>query len=320
MGASIPAPEWAQYLANVGRRLAELPTSDFGAQAPRVVLSMPTGRFTYWMLAAGAISSEPQLETNFKDGDLVTTWLKDPSFMVTDLELKAERDSWRLTHQDSRLKTSLKAVRTPAGAPESRRSTRMPQEIRDSFRILESENSQNRKGPWYATYTAQCLRPIVIIGRGREYIQEQRRALLRAVPNWFSDDALSLLGRDTSGVFDGDQMLFHPYMVLDENVGANRPWIRPLAPRLTVVTSWNSNCTLAASLFSRRPRVVVANRRVKGSIGFLSAIGGLTKDPDLQRLVDADRPPGVEAFAFTEPAERPSESEIEGLDDFEGDE
>lgn len=320
MRERIPIPDWAIYLRQIGKRLAELPTRDFGEQTSRIVLSLPTGRFTYWMLAAGALSAEPHLDSDFEDGEVVTTWHKDPSYMVTDLELRDEGDSWRLAHQDLRLKTSLIAVRTPADAPDTRRSTRMSQAIRDSFRSLENETAHNRRGPWYATYTAQCLCPIVIIGRGREYIQEQRRALLQAAPDWFSDDSLSLLTRETPGVFDGDQMLFHPYMVLDESVGANRPWIRPLAPRLTVVTSWNTNSALAASLFSRRPRVITANRRVKGSMALLSAPGHLRKDTTLQRLVDADRPAGIEAFAFTEPAQSPTLAEIGDLDEFEDDE
>jgi len=316
VGERIPIPDWAVYLKVLGQRLAELPTCDFGAQSPRVVLSMPTGRFTYWMLTAGALSVQPQLDGDFVEGELVTTWLTEP-FVITDLELKSERDTWQLTSQDKRVKSSFKAVRTPTDAPDSRRSTRMPQEIRDSFRSLEDESRMNQKGPWYATYTKQCLRPIVIIGRGREYIQEQRRVLLEAAPDWFSDDVRRFISRESVSVFEGDQMLFHPFMILDEKVGTSRPWIRPLTPRLTVVTSWNSHSALAASLFSRRPRVIVANRRVKGSAGVLSSLRHLRLDAKLQHLVDADRPSGIEAFAYTEPAQGASATDFTTGDAFE---
>lgn len=316
MGEGIPLPDWASYLTSVGQRLAELPTCEFGEPSARVVLSVPTGRFTYWMMVAGALSVTPQLDDNFQDGEVVTTWLTTP-FVISDVELRSVGDAWQLPPPEKRLKSSLKAVRTPPDAPESRRSSRLPQELRDSFRIMQSEGQKKRNLPWYVDYTMQCLRPIVIIGRGREYIQEQRRILVDTTPNWFDDDALSFLKRDALGVFEGDQMLFHPYMILDESVGKTRPWIRPMTPRLTVVTSWNSHAAMSASLFSRRPRVIVANRRVKGSAGVLSSLRDLRLDADLQRLIDLDRPPGIEAFVFTEPAQGPTSSENGVADEYE---
>ena len=312
MVKQLEVPEWAEYLFTLGRALAELPNVEFGEPSPRVILSVPTGRYTYWMLAAGALSVTPRLDDDFQDGEIVTTWLNQP-FRIADIELQSNGSAWQIGPQDQRLKTHLKAVRVPPDAPDERRGTRMTQDDRDALRALDDRG----KGNWYLDYVPQCLRPVVIVGKGRDHIQDQRRVLLEEAPHWFRDDTRQLLERTTGDVSEGNQMLFHPFMILDEHVGSRRPWIRSLTPRLTVVTSWSSHESMAKSLFSRRPRVIVANRRVKASSEIFAALRDLPKDSQLQTLVDIEKPPGIDAFSFLSPAQSPSQTDEEDVDDWE---
>ncbi len=314
MGNRIPISDWAAYLISLGRRLASLPTVGFGEPAPRVAVSVPTGRFSYWLLAAGALSTQPTLDHGFTEGETVTTWIRHP-FRIADFELMREQNEWVLTPTDKWQKDSLKAVRTPTDAPEKRRAARLSVEVADYFRKLENES-----GPWYASYAQHCLRPVVVIGRGREHINDQRRILLENVPHWFGDEQLRLLSRENHGTSEGNQMLFHPYMVLDERVGVQRPWVRSLTPRLTVVTSWASHTATVPSLFSRRPRVTIVNRRVRSSALFNDARPTLAVSPDLATIIERDRPSGIDVVAYTTPAEPLSTLEIGGGYDEEDDE
>ncbi len=315
MNSGFAIPSWAKYLQHVGRVLSEVPTVAYGGQALRVVLSVPTGRFTYWMITSGALDFEPEHAQSFGDGDRVACWVdrRMQDVILTDAGL----DLWELLPGNKFMKDRFIAVKVPEDTPDARRSAVLETDFRT--RLSEVPGRSLNYSSWFARH---CLKPVVIIGTGREHIQQQRRTLLEQVPGWFSTDTHALLTNDTGMTSNPERMLHHPFMVFDADVGANRPWLRQMVPRLVVVTSWSSHKRIHDSLFSRAPRVIVTNRRVRSTsaaeielkeIG----LGGGLEYSEICELLDQNRPAGIGLEVFTEPAQGEhggeSEDEFEGL-------
>lgn len=286
--------------------MAALPTVECGDSAVRVVLSVPTGRFTYWMLTSGALALQPEHQTDFVDGDRVACWVER---RMQDVELESNGDTWRLTPQTSVLSDRLVAVKVPEGTPDDRRAARLAVDVKDRLRQVPGHERD-----YYIWYARHSLKPVVIVGTGREHIQHQRRTLLESAPQWFSSDTRALLTDDSTMTSKPERMLFHPFMVFDADVGGNRPWLRQMVPRIVIITSWTSHLRMHRSLFSRAPHIIITNRRVRSAAD--AEVDGLGhgETDRYDEIIHDRRPPSIGARAFLESAQ----GEIDGdLDDDE---
>lgn len=296
MALPLKKPEWCDYLERLGRELAALPTVEFGEPSPRVILSLPTGRFSYWMLAAGAFSEQPVHDTNFQPGDRVACWV-DRKMRDVDLE-EAGTDAWRLSATTLNLKAKFIAARVPEGTPDDRVSAKLGIDMRD--RLAKVPGHERDFHVWYASHS---LKPVVIVGTGREHVQLQRRILLSEVPNWFGDGTRALLTEDSSMTSKPERMLFHPFMVFDADVGRTRPWLRQMLPRIVITTSWSSHLRMHPALWSSAPQIIITNRRVRSAFDAEMETLGSGETDQFDGLIHTDRPASVGARAFLVPAQ-----------------
>lgn len=304
---AIELPDWGQYLVNVGRQLSQIPPVEYGEIAPRVVLSVPTGRFTYWLLTAGALLESPMLDANCGVGDLVATW--DDKRMCDSSIRDGGQDRWRLAGGTSVPAGDWPVVKLPEGTPEDRRSARVDRDYRDILARLPG-----KRNTWHKWFAQHCLKPVVIVGTGREHIQRQRETLLRYVPDWFTEETFALLNEDSSNTSNPQRMLFHPYMVFDAGVGQERPWLRQMLPRLVIVTSWSSRNRIHQSMFSRVPQVIITNRRVRSAVDVDEDLQAFEEFSDIDHIVHEGRPESIQARAFQDIAQ----GEVDGDLDEEG--
>lgn len=310
VNSGIAIPLWATYLQRIGKALSEVPTVEYGNHALRVVLSVPTGRFTYWMLTSGALDFEPDHLQSFGHGDRVACWVdrRMQDVILTD----AGDEVWELFPGAKFLKDRFIAVKVPNETPDARRSAVLETDFRTRL-----SNVPGRKQDYSTWFARHCLKPVVIIGTGREHIQQQRRTLLDQVPDWFSTDTHALLTNDTGMTSNPERMLHHPFMVFDADVGASRPWLRQMIPRLVIVTSWSSQKRMHDSLFSRAPRMIVTNRRVRSTSAAEIELKDLPQHSEVRDLLEQGRPQGIGLQVYTEVAQGEfngdSEDEFEGL-------
>lgn len=296
MALPLKKPEWCDYLERLGRELAALPTAEFGEPSPRIILSLPTGRFSYWMLAAGALAEQPVHGRNFQPGDRVACWV---DRKMRDVELEeAGPDAWRLSAGVQNLKTKFVAVRVPEGTPDDRESAKLGIDMRDRLRQVPGHERDFHV--WYASHS---LKPVVIVGTGREHVQLQRRILLSEAPNWFGAGTRELLTEDSSMTSNPERMLFHPFMVFDADVGRTRPWLRQMLPRIVITTSWSSHLRMHPALWSRVPQIIITNRRVRSAFDAELETLGSGEIDQFDRLIHTGRPDSVGARAFLVPAQ-----------------
>ena len=231
---------------------------DYTEDALRVVLSVPTGRFTYWMLAAGALEYSPVLNESFAAGDQVACWVNS---RMQDVELVDSSPTlWELAPGHKVMKDRFVGCKVPDGTPEERRSAKLKADYK--ARLMRVSGHEKDYNTWFARH---CVKPVVIVGTGREHIQNQRQTLLTHAGHWFSGDTHALLNDESTMTSKPERMLHHPFMVFDADVGSIRPWLRAMVPRLVIVTSWSSQMRKHRSLFSRAPQLIITNRRVRSS-------------------------------------------------------
>lgn len=299
-------PEWGVYLEQIGRRLAGLPTVEYGEPQLRTILSLPTGRFAYWMIANGALSEQPEHQKDFAAGDRVACWVDSK---MRDVELvEKSADIWGLSGTNSILKSKLIASRVPHGTPDDRVSAQLGVDMKDRLRVVPGH--ENDYWTWYARHS---LKPVVIVGTGREHIQDQRKILLHDTPHWFADDTRALLTEDSTMTSKPERMLFHPFMVFDAGVGGSRPWLRQMVPRIVITTSWSSHLRIHPATWSRAPHVIITNRRVRSaSDAEVETLGG-GETHEFDELIHADRPAsiGARAFLVTAQGETPDDFDDE---------
>lgn len=286
MTPPLSKPAWAEFMHDLGELLASLPATPVGDLAPRVIVSVPTGRFAYWMLAAGALEREPVLDMVPSDGDRVATWFEKRMRDVVIEE--AGRESWRLGPQGTVMKT-FPMVPVPEGAPEDRGTGFLPGDYRDNLRQLPGK--KNNFHMWFARH---CLKPVIIVGTGREHIQRQRAIILEEARHWFSVETAALLDDDSTMTSNVNRILFHPYSVFDAGCDKNNGWIRDVVPRLVITTSWSSRKRMHPRLFQRAPQLILVNRRVISSTEAFTDTADAPELPGLQAKVEALRiPAGV---------------------------
>lgn len=301
----IDLPDWGQYLIKVGRQLSQIPPVEYGEMATRIVLSVPTGRFTYWLLAAGSLLDSPTLPNDCGVGDLVAT--RDDGKMRDSRISDAGEGRWRLDSGNQVIAGNWPVVKLPPGTPEDRRTSRMSENYYENLRGF-----RGRRADWHKWYATHCLKPVVIIGSGREHIQRQRESLLRDAPNWFADEPRVLLGEDSTATSNPLRMLFHPYMVFDAGVGQERPWLQQMLPRLVIVTSWSSRNRIHQSLFSRVPHVIITNRRVRSAVDVDLDILEYESLPTIEQIIEKGRPESIQVRSFAQVAQGTVEDDLDG--------
>jgi hypothetical protein len=219
---------------------------------------------------------------------------------MDDCEFSAHKSAGQFDvvgHPGSRVIADMWPVKAiPEGTPSKRSGAPPGPDLRDEFRQLP-----NLEKNWTHWYAKHCLSPVVIIGDGREYLQNQREELLEKAPRWFTDEARILLSEDSQQTSNPDRTYFHPFMVLNASVGNDRPWLRAMQPRLVIVTSWSSYTRKHQSLFAGAPHIILTNRRVASAIDASSFLSISEKSDFEADLLTTGTPPhGVFIKSFNE--------------------
>lgn len=254
------SPDWASSISVVGRIMAAQPATPVGEPAPRLLLSVPTGQYVAWLLANGALKAPPKLGRDPIVGDKVVAWL---SGRLLDVEVKAYSDNqWEINNTVGMKRGAIGKKRVPGvvlpdEVPNGRGVGRPTQEYRSKLQAIPG--MQQNYSNFYAD---QCVSPVVVIGDGKEFLQNQRDELVDTAHKWLEDRSAILLDQDTGQVSNPDRMLFHPFMILSPGVAKANPWLRSLTPRLVIVTRWSYYRRMDPALFAGSPMVILANRRV----------------------------------------------------------
>lgn len=272
---SIAEPDWVSFFKRLGGLLAGLPSGQLGSTVPRVVVSVPTGRFSYWLAAAGALGVEQDLSREWTAGDRCATLV---GKQMQDVTIETvNHTEYRISSNVSIMKDMALLAPLPSGTPEGRRAAMIDQDL-----LKALEKALPPRAPLRRWYAQHALKPVIIIGTGREYVQRQREILLRDVPNWFSPEVSALFHEDAGTVSRASHILFHPYMIFDPRIDHGNGWVREIVPRLTIVTSWSTYKRMNRSLFQLAPQLLVCNRRV----GSASRVFDETKDDTINRELE----------------------------------
>ena len=269
-----------------------------GADAARIVISSPTGQFVPWMIAAGALGVEPGIFPTdpIEEGARYATWNPKKKRM-SDTTFIAAKSGGRFALGDDPNMTvdgSLQPTRRlPNNTPIDRGGAPPKQSIRDRLR-----NLPELKNSWHQWWGRNCLSPVVIIGDGRTYLQNQRQEILEKAPNWLTEQARALLSEDSGQTSNEERMYFHPFMVFSPEVGHDKDWLREMRPRLVIVTSWTARKRMHPSLFAGAPQILITNRRVPSS---LVAASELRLRGSFSEVTAPRQPPaGIHAVSFQE--------------------
>jgi hypothetical protein len=251
------------------------------------------------MVVAGALSIDPptletpEVDTTYATWNNATKRMDDCVFAAH----KSPDQFEFVDHPGFSVMGDIWPVRAvPEETPENRSGASPRPNLRDELRELPG-----MKNSWFLWYARQCLSPVVIIGDGREYLQNQREELLDKAPHWFTDEARALLSEDSQQTSNPERMYFHPFMVLHASAGNNHPWLRAMRPRLVIVTSWSSYTRKHQSLFAGAPHIILTNRRVTSAIdasAFLSISDQSELEIDLHN--NPTRPHGIFLKSFNE--------------------
>ena len=255
-------PRWASAISAIGRDIARHSSTPQGGLAPRLLLSVPTGQYVAWLLANGALQAPPKLGAAPQIGDKVVAWLHG---QLLDVDVSAVGTTgWII--QDNLSKKSgdfgkrVPGLVLPPEVPEERGFGTPTRSHRSNLAAIPG--MQHNYADFYAE---QCMSPVVVIGDGKEYLQNQREELIDTANHWLDDKSAVLLDQDTQQVSNPDRMLFHPFMILSPGVAKENAWLRTLTPRLVIVTRWSYYRRMDPSLFAGSPMVILANRRVENN-------------------------------------------------------
>lgn len=294
LGASmaIKEPVWAIFFKRLGGFLSTIPTAAIGETSPRVVVSVPTGRFSYWLAAAGALEVEQDVFDDWRPGDRCAGLADN---QMQDLVIRSvDEVTIRLSSNLFLMRGKALLAPIPAGTPEGRRAARIDHRLLEALEKALPHGAPRRM--WYARH---AIKPVVIIGTGRDYVQKQREILLDEVPTWLRPEIAALFHEDAGTVFRASHILFHPFMIFDPTVDKHHPWIREISPRLTVVTSWSTYKRMNSTLFQCAPQLIVCNRRVGSGMRVFEE----TKDEQVNaalenKIRNLGIPPGVFVRVF----------------------
>jgi hypothetical protein len=237
------------------------------------------------MITNGALSHSPDTGDSIQPGRRYTTWvrqrkrMRDTEFVATSNPNVVAFDGY--PGDKLQLDVNPLPVREiPADTPHERGGAPLDSSIEDRLR-----NLPGYKTLWHKEYARQCLSPVVIVGDGREYLQNQREELIEEVPLWFGEEQRALLSEDSHQTSNPERTYFHPFMVFSPQVGNTLPWLRAMKPRLVIVTSWSAHRRMHPSLFAGAPHIILTNRRVKSAVAAADFL-----DQDTTRGADAPVP------------------------------
>lgn len=289
---AVDEPSWVTFFKTLGGLLSTIPDAAVGETSPRVIVSVPTGRFSYWLAAGGALEVEQEVFDAWKPGDrcagLVNNQMQDLIIQSVD------KETIRLDANLSLMRDKAPLAPIPAGTPEGRRAARIDHRLLDALKQALPRSAPRRM--WYAQH---ALKPVVIVGTGREYVQQQREILLSEASSWLKPEIAALFYEDSGTVFRASHILFHPFMIFDPMVDKHNPWIREIAPRLTVVTSWSTYKRMNSTLFQRAPQLIVCNRRVGSGMRVFEETKNEQVNPALEdKIQNMGIPPGVFVRVF----------------------
>lgn len=290
------AQNWARFFTSVGREMAERPNQHLGEISPVIFLSVPTGQYAAWFLAAGALGAPPKTPILDQPGDYRgTTWVEDQE-QVADANVRVRQTSTgpsssfkvqvlpdeiprrgrqntkkrpvRATYQADRLAVVLH----PQGTPEERMG-QLNLDADEKKSIREAIAPLLPRGThWYNWWTQQCLSPVVLVGTGSEFLMRQRAEILKESPSWMWPTSRTTLALDMRRLCDPSRLLLFPFSVISPTVGGRVPWLRSLRPRLVIYTSWTAFSARHPATFAGVPAVVLVNRRVESSLKCADAI------------------------------------------------
>lgn len=283
------APDWARFFTSLGHEFAEQPNRVLGERSPVLFVSVPTGQYAAWFLAAGALGTQPKSQVLPHPGIYrCTTWVED-SKQVADANVTVKQIgsgpsaqfSYKV-HADDRRRKNADAKTSPvettylsnklaltihaSGTPEKRigqinLTNSEKAEIKQSIMpLLPSDD------PWYLWWTRQCLSPVVLVGTGREFLMKQRSEIIKEAPSWIWPTSRTMLALDMKRLCDPSRVLLFPFSVISPTVAGRVPWLRSLRPRLVVYTSWTAFAARHPATFAGVPAIVLVNRRVESSL------------------------------------------------------
>jgi hypothetical protein len=183
----------------------------------------------------------------------------------------------------------------PVDVPEDRGNGKPSKEYRQKLAALPG-----LKNIYLKYYSEQCMSPVVVIGDGQEYLQNQRDEIVEMAQRWLDVIPAVLLDQDTKQVSNPDRILFHPFMILSPRVAKANPWIRALTPRLVIVTRWSYYRRMDPALFAGSPMIILANRRVENNWNAIDETDEYqTHAPAFNELKLARFPNGIFARKFS---------------------
>lgn len=294
---NIPFPPWARWFTEIGKIAASLPTASVGEPSARIVVSVPTGQYAAWLIASGAFRVTPTLVSDIQDGTICATWVSSLNKM-DDTRIEVVRTGeWRFGTTTVRADWPVMPI--PVGTPLGRAGQGVAGDLRDELRKLPGKSLT-----WHKWYAQQCLAPVVVIGSGREYLQEQRNELLVKTPSWFDGESRALLLEDTAQTSNPERLLFHPFAVFAASVGDKREWLRQMKPRLVVCTAWSTFKEAHKSLFSGSPHIILTNRRVGSSLAAADETESCSQNERICALIsELERPYGIHVRVYDEVVE-----------------
>lgn len=252
----------------IGLEVASQANRSDGETSPVAVLSVPTGQFAAWLIAAGALGAAPKLRPIEQTGVFCcTTWDAD-SGQIADRVVSVFTSDGKLVHKVGRTSYTrgLPVVRHHIPPPEerARHRTFTKAEVARIRKVIQP--MMPRTENWYIWWTRQCLSPVVIVGDGGEYLLKQKNEVLTKQPNWFWDTSRTLLSLEMTRVREINRLLEFPFAVISPGAAATSPWARTIRPRIVIYTSWGAFTRRRVDSFAGCPSVVLANRRVPSSL------------------------------------------------------
>ena len=277
-------PSWFKALSDLGCEMASQPNRTVGERFPVVVLSVPTGQFTTWAISNGALSSIPKIVQPQSFPSRCVAW--DNSLeQVGEVTVEEVLAEGRLVPKIGGVTylNGIASVRLPDNAPEDFGQGRvLTKKERDRLNSqLKSLGLATKTKPWFMGWAEQCLSPIVIIGRGQEYVLNQLHQLHRSefARDWLNPLSIILTSVESGKITDADQILRVPISVLSPEASRDNDWIQQISPRLVIYTRWSYFEERPPGAFTGVPTIVISNRRVESSIDCAAATNHIKVNP-----------------------------------------
>ena len=265
------APPWVRAFTAIGLEMGQQPNRSDGEFSPVAVISVPTGQYAAWIIAAGAFGAPPKLTPIGAIGEYTcTTWV-DETQQIGDREVSVTLKDGALIHKVGRTTYTrgLPVVQHHLSLPEVRARHRCLSR-NEALRIKQViQPLMPKTEHWYMWWTRQCLSPVVVVGDGGEYLLSQKNELVKHASEWMWDTSRTLLRLDMRRVREIERLLEFPFSIISPRAASQSAWARSIRPRLVIYTSWSAFSRRRADTFAGCPTVVLVNRRVQSAIRFL---------------------------------------------------